>query len=601
MTSNAVNYDRNVRDDKNKTADRAETQRSNRANESNTRRGQDVSAQTTRRGQDINADVTRRGQNIKAGTDTLSAITRMFNDPAWYNRDKQLTEDVARISFNNPLGAPVSAPIRMSDNTPFSRVAFAGVMGLDFIPTVGNAFGGTNNTINVAARNIYAFVRHANAGSSNYDSTDYMLYLISAASIYAGVAHLAKIYSLALTAKGRNYYYPDAMLQACHVPSNYFAANSLANFRYRLNMLITKLNSLYVPNTLTLFQRWIWLASNIFKDAEIKKSQEYIFSPALIWEYDEIHTILKPKYLYAGGPIAESWEASSTDGPLGMLNTLEVAFNKLVTSESIGIMSGDTLKAFGEDKLFRFSTLPDDFHIESIFSDEVLSQINSANVSYPLSLTTFIGEPATTDATTPPNISAIYFPGELPESGKLTPTATQYICTSVTGTAAVPVLQGHLVNMYKDDPTSDDVMVATRLATEYDVTTIGSTRFMYVKNCGSEYISKAAIFYGKPDALLAKYDVMPSGVLTANTPATTVYLATCSRYFQFDWAPQIWIVANKASVFPNQFGANQAIPMFDVQNYAYIATDALESMHNVAVLSELAIPMLGDKNYSSKK
>lgn len=50
----------------------------------------------------------------------------------------------------------------------------------------------------------------------------------------------------------------------------------------------------------------------------------------------------------------------------------------LLASESIGIMSGDILKAFNTAALIGLKDIDEDYHIEPTYSAEVLSQIDTA-------------------------------------------------------------------------------------------------------------------------------------------------------------------------------------------------------------------------------
>lgn len=105
-----------------------------------------------------------------------------------------MVKDVASLSFNLPYGTRSGLP---SPSNRESRVTTSvpGILTIRFVTSLGVANGSVASAINVAAKNIYSYVRFANSGARNYDSPDLMMYLLAMDSAYMFYAYLTKLYS----------------------------------------------------------------------------------------------------------------------------------------------------------------------------------------------------------------------------------------------------------------------------------------------------------------------------------------------------------------------------------------------------------------------
>lgn len=158
----------------------------------------------------------------------------------------------------------------------------------------------------------------------------------------------------------------------------------------------------------------------------------------------------------------------------------------LQTSEDIGTMSGDILKAFGENAMFKLESIAEDFSVTPIYSQEVLSQINSAkiyradstDVNVPL---TRLNISQTSDGIIfqgyIDNVKSLsrskytnrraYKASALPKFADAKILYPQFEILrreeSIVQVTSAPNASYSTINMYKDLPTPDDNMVATRL------------------------------------------------------------------------------------------------------------------------------------------
>lgn len=560
MTSNQIAYKQ-----------AQEQARSNKANESIKKEGLKEQRRSNR---------TREGIEIGKTVSSLAKVIGAANDPSWYNLDKQLVKDVASVAYGQPLGSLVR-----SYTTQGNVTKFPGIMSIHFIPTIGIT-GKTDTTpINVAAKNIYGFVRYANSGARNYEAVDLMLYLLAIDSAITQLQFAKTLYSVALTAKGENWFYGKAMLSQLLGGNSAGAEDILSNlsqFRTAINTFAVQLNSFYVPNTMPIYQRHAWIVSNIFKDHAVKKSQTYHFIPEVYYTYDDVNGKLVPNFT----PYAGLGNDPTVANIVAMFNSIITAFT---TSEDIGIMSGDILKAYGNDGVFFFDSITEDYHIEATYSPEVLSQINAA---------TLVGS---CDDGSIEDFSVDIYQDGLGNilMGNATTKTNVITIPNLTNPEQSTTFQYNplCINMYKDDVSPDDTMVATRLMA-YISSGTGGKRTVTI--CGTELCLYATMQYFNSGSSEATADTTQlywgmSYPLNSNSTSAAFFRATQSLkdYSKFDWAPRISFALQVALTAPAITGHAFIYDSMDVANFAIISESDLAAMHGVAILSEFGVPLLG--------
>lgn len=607
MTSNQIAYKQaqetersNREKEKLEKEANAEKKRSNKANEKLTSRK-------------INTDTVFKTVDL---LNPFKLFSGKKNDKSWYNVDPGLVKDVASISFNTPLGNTFQNEVE-------EKTILPGICVLSWIPTIGSiAQSAENNVCNIAAKQVYSFVRHANSGSRNYESSDLMMYLLAVDQVYSYWSRLRLIYSLALTSKGHNRYYNDAMLRACGVDPDEIRSN-LASFRTYINTFAIRSNVLYVPNSFSYYKRHMWLNGTIFKDFPVKKSQEYLFQQETYLVYDGVNGELTTNYKLK----------PNAQGTSVVVNTLrfypnanitykqitsfgDYILNNLISNEDIGIMSGDILKAYGEGEMMYLPETPADYHIESEYSEEVLSQIQGTHAvqylndttSYALGRFAIRQDPQngyiyqgiklyrTKDDTNP----AVGIPVGL---GILSYNADDFSVSAFNGniTNRNDLYNRFTLNMYKDDVDPDDVMVATRNMCGVDLTnyivnnTSGDSDYGYKAVRAEHYATElfGVNYYITLKDAFGDISVEPTAGLTGYAiessdmvPGLNKLKNIVSTIAKFDWAPFCMLIN------PN-FSAN--FTLVDNANSTTISKVDLDNMHYVAILSEFSIPMIGMK------
>ena len=115
------------------------------------------------------------------------------NDASWYAANSQLLKDAASLAYSESVGSGYSVvmnPVTEQDWV----TSIPGVYAIHTAPAIGVSKDNAS-AINIAARNIYSYVRHANAGHSNYDSPDLMIYLMAMDSLYSVLSFMARCIS----------------------------------------------------------------------------------------------------------------------------------------------------------------------------------------------------------------------------------------------------------------------------------------------------------------------------------------------------------------------------------------------------------------------
>lgn len=512
----------------------------------------------------------KRGSNntrTKAKEVADEVKDQKYNDPSWYVANGQLLKDFASLSFNNALGAKSRIAFHPYDGAyGASDLVYTspGIMSIYTSPAFGISEDGSS-ALNLAAKNFYTWIRHQNSGHANYDSPDLMMYFGAMDSIYSLLASMIRAYGTARAFSQVNRYIGDALLRAQGYSAD-DVRNNLADFRGYINMVITKVSAFCTPVTMAMFKRHFWMYSGIYRDEDVIKSQSYLYVPATLWKYVEDSG---PGHLDA---VLAFTTTSTTINPsyktVGQVRGLmDSLLSAIVSSEDINIMSGDILKAYGRENLWTLSMVPEDYVVFPVYSQEVLDQIHN---------TTFAGNipVATLSLTEVPTISlkrlgviqdpevgdgALYF-------------VPQFLNAAHLGYDGV-------IDMHKDEPTPEDVIVASRNILTAKVNRIGETNnsIAQLTGCGSDICLFAS-------------------VLTMNSLGTGVdYMNVFGN--QNGYSTGVWSKLSTFNKYPRYITVDQATRLASINgeldNYTVVSHDDIQRMHDTAVLSLFGVPFLG--------
>nr|AIY31272.1 capsid protein [Dromedary picobirnavirus] len=411
------------------------------------------------------------------------------NDIGWYVQSEEYLKDVASFPFSNALVGNAKLGewrniLRPRDGGYSSipqeyAMSLSGICDIRITPTYGVAFTATD-PCTVAARSVYSFIRHANSGSANYDAPDLMMYLMAMDSMYMLWSWCARAYGVISTYNYNNRFYPNAILTAMGFDVTDLVTNR-ASFKTFIDTMSVRLSSLAVPTVFPVYQRHMWMFQNLFLDRDSGKAQTYVFNPYAIHKLiinSEEPTHLDTKLLGSGYTIKDLWEL------------FEELSEPLFSSEDIGIMSGDILKAYGSSGIFRINPIPDNYAIIPIYQEDILPQIHNINF---IPRFTTSGYTQTLDGV----IVAEY------DYSRVSDAYNSYFWS-------VRDDGDYLLDMPYNNPSPSDVMYATRLTPSFALADTGSSNNMPVIDVnavGTELVSRMDIYaFSDDDNSIEKYE-----------------------------------------------------------------------------------------------
>lgn len=542
------------------------------------------------------------------------------NDPGWYADSVDLRSAYFSYPFASPLGINFQ-----SGNAKLDQSAIPGVMAYYFVPTIG-VTNSASDAVNVAAQRLYSYVRYANSGHANYDATDLMIYLLAMDSIEMYAEYLKRVYGMLLKYSKTNWYTPDSMLIANGVNPKDLQKHIPDLLGY-IRLFIAKASALAVPANVSLNKRHAWMCRHMWVDnPNSSKAQTYMFVPSAFYRFMLDST--------GAGKLAQTDFINPemvNVGPKLTLKTFDqlVKFgdqllDSVIAQEDFGIMSGDIMKAFPNSYRI-IDDITQDWQVPFDYSAEVLSQIENATVYSSVSgidvtqVTPTPGEGAGYLQSNPIVGMTLFFNGNGSSTMLTNSTALQPLFQAGYLNTARAML-----NFHHENPTQDEVAVATRLMVRVDpskrwevyrTTATGSYTNLGISSkvdeCGSEIICGAKMYF-KNDNANNTYDLYVFDVPTvlpvsyAVPTTTTGSAADIARNIQlvaarleqlatFDWHHGVLIGDVSFSELTEggfaavTVGDPQGIAI-DADTYTWIDSTNIANMHRAALINEIWTP-----------
>lgn len=577
------------------------------------------------------------------------------NDSEWYTKNNRLALDAATVMFSDPLGT--ERPRYIYANTSIAQnalpMAESGICVMRWIPTIGKALNETS-PITTATRNLYSYMRYFNGGRRNYEAQDFMMYLLAMDSVYIVHELGVRIYGLVKTNSYLNKYMAKRIVQA--LGWNYEdVVSNLADFRYSLNALAVRAQSLAVPSDIEYFTRHRWLCAHVFKDSDTVKAQMYVFNPMGVYmfaegpdvpsddtnkanglRYVDLYDLLT-NYNVTGAqrvlayPDQKSFVIQDTNPMTGItvksfVAGLSLLIDKIMSSQSGELMNGDVVKAFGLNNLYRMNTISEDYVVTPVYKAEVLSQIENASITPISGLYVNEGNPVQSiwsatppgkwsdlDITQTTNIGSgfIQQPNlRMSYAGSQTQVGLQ---NKAYGYGLLTLPKAAVLNMHKDDPSVGELFVATRFSaicgdiTGFtDTASGGVTVTAPLLTFGTELMVSAYMCYNEFSATVGqptKFVMNQVGYALIDENGNGDSLLAVfnnSKFNEFDWHFPTISTFCLAKVIQAQqtaptFSGAWITDMRDIDNYAYVQQSQLVNLNEAAILSEL------DSQYALKR
>lgn len=397
-----------------------------------------------------NDDVTSEG---RTSGDKLSSL----NDIGWYKRYPELLEASARVAFPYKPGMKVDLGTITFDDaagTASASYEIPGVAALRWIPSFGRSEKATDPT-SIAAREIYSKVRSKYSGSLEADAPDFIMYMGALDSIYSYIGALKRIYRLLDIYTPENYVLPDGLLTMLGMTPE--AINKLrthkADFNLAINQLIRMSKKFAMPASMDLFVRHYWMNDNVYTDRPAPNSQFYIFNQVGFYVYAQNNTpagVPAPGLILMKAPWGdlEPWNPTG-DAVEILYNFGANMINILSGWDDCYTISGYLMRAYEGVDQFTVDELPIHDQFNPVYVPEVLAQIENS-----------IGVLAS-NAQDPSNVAGTEVSQDPATNAVLYKPRVQKL--SVFNEGADYVNAGNVLNMHSTNPSSDAVVIATRL------------------------------------------------------------------------------------------------------------------------------------------
>lgn len=542
---------------------------------------------------------------VTESSDTNATVGRSgHNDIAWYSKNLALLNNAANISYANPVGQQLS---RGTSLAPTFQDSFPGIAVYNLVPGPGVATGGTD-PVNIAAKNIYSYIRQANSGGKNYDPNDLMSYLLAVDEAYMLYFDAARILGVINLYNNENRYAPRVIVRALGWDYDDILSN-LANFKYYINAFANKLNALPVPKLWPFYQRHAWMYGGIYADGTSPKAQLYAFAPTIARYRDDA----------TGKLVAFTLTELSTDvigarvtspAAARTVKSFKIAtdkvFEHLINSQDVGTMGGDIKKAFGEGGLITASMVPDNYVIVPTYDEEVLSQFQNATITDGI---------YNVDITMDNSIdggNVVYTPmlSVKPKS------VSDYVGSSFKAVCKIlPYQYDTIVNLSLNDPKPGDTVVATRLqcvakrdgykmldgttnawakAEPSEKIVQANAYALDIEFCGTEIVSAMNIWHFGFDSEghWTPRSSTIAGCQMVIQQSLSGFLASLDMLSKFKFHPiGHYAVYSQPSGGDVKFVEGGAIA--EIDNYAIIQHEVLGNMHSVCLLSMFDVPIQG--------
>lgn len=540
MSKQTNNSDQEVRETKNETT-------------TNSRKNNYNSNKTTK--------TTNSASKSKGRNDRKKAPRNSANNN-WYTANTPLAEASVRLPFVWPLGNAINIPAGGNGSYKYteSKLYVPGVCAIAVAPTIGTQ-ANPNSPINVAATTEYAFVRHVNSGSRNYDAVDLMQYNLAVANVYALLGFLMRAYGIARTFSGVNRYIPETLLHAMRITDPDEMLKSLVTVEYQINILIQKMATLAVPNTMPYFNRMASLYQAIYSESDSALSQMYVLIPDGYHRWNTATGDMQYKTVPGAGMTWNDW-----------VKTVSDLVDEIFRSEDCGIISGDILHAYGNN-IIQIAPMPADYQTPILHDTVMLNQIKNANI---------VG--AINNNTISVNMT-----------DKTAPFLTCGPKAAVAQNEAYAVGAPIMLQYQEGDDTNNFLFESTRLHSTMD------SAFQLIT--GTEVVTSVFI-WEKPycafsdgvsdNVYKAPLSVNPTigySVNASNAPCSVSgqAMSTILATKAFKYCPVIPIYSYSKSADPWKFmGFN-----VDIDNYQVLSSEELRRLHETAAISLFNVPLVG--------
>lgn len=348
------------------------------------------------------------------------------NDIKWHTKNAQTVADIMSYPFNVINGSGYNV-VPLNTNVDETRMSLPGagtVMTVCADWYLGMSKNNPNSTLNIAASNLYSFMRKHNSGSTNYQSADLFTSVFAGTvDVLANIAYCTKLFGIVEKYSNRNRVIPRILFSGMAIDYDDFC-DKLANYRARFNTILAKATSLVMPKEYPIVDQIIALYGSIYVDTDTQTGREqiynvvkpfhHIYKPVESADGGQVRlmslhdivptaTVANTKKLYmalvegigSNTMLADKYVGTAVPGSgytqrsdilyhfSLLLDIIETQINELITDDDYNTMAGDIMKAFdkyGSGSFWTFTPLDSRFEMEIKYSEEFNRQLHNATI-----------------------------------------------------------------------------------------------------------------------------------------------------------------------------------------------------------------------------
>lgn len=491
------------------------------------------------------------------------------NDWQFYAVTERIAKDVASYPYNKLPGSKFNIPWHSGtfSNFPDSATYLPNFCVLSYVPGVGNTNDDANAGINIATKQLYTYVRHANSGARNYEGPDIMMYVLAMRDIYTRFFEAKRALGIAYAYYFENKNFPDSLLRSIGIDPQDLRAN-LAQYRGRLNLLAAKINSFAVPKYFKAFDRAAFISSYYFTDSTSIRGQAYIFRTAGYYTWSGTTSEQGTSLQFNFDPSFSSTSSTPAFSNVSSfktvyLDTLEAQLDALFYDDDANTMAGDILKAFDQSNLYQVADIPDPYVVLGTYDEDILAQIENSYAACNYTSATFA-------STFTKEVLAITQENQIIKSG-----------ITITNTSTASFTNGWYFNSHKDSPEFNDNLEWSRL-----IVSATESSNAWILHYGLELLLNITIVNMDPqydDQRMVYSELVQSIAVASNGTVAASAISAIAKLAIFDWHPGVYFI--NYNISGTDLTSSEIIPFMDLKFYTVLSDKEIHPTHDSACMA----------------
>lgn len=161
-------------------------------------------------------------------------------------------------------------------------VAYSGIRTLDTSVVTTNVEASPCNYVSKA---LYAYIKNKARRNLQYAPGDIIRTLIAVVDAFCDLEVIKRVYRIANTYRFLNRTLAKTLIEASGFSFTNTEVN-LSEILFRVNRLGKMLQTIHIPKGQTIYERWMFLASHVFKDIDSEKSRLFVFRKMLSYRLE---------------------------------------------------------------------------------------------------------------------------------------------------------------------------------------------------------------------------------------------------------------------------------------------------------------------------